>query len=95
MIWGWTGGGGGKQKVLPIQLSAISLSELNKLTADFGTKALIGEGSYARVFSVTSSDGRSAAIKKLDTGSSPSDPDDDLMEQVASFSNLKSQFTTY
>ncbi|KAF9610510.1 hypothetical protein IFM89_022790 [Coptis chinensis] len=47
---------------------AISLDELKRLTSNFGTKALVGEGSYGRVFSATLSIGESAAVKKLDPG---------------------------
>ena len=54
----------------------MSLGELNKLTYDFGTKALIGEGSYGRVYYAKLSDGREVAIKKLDTASAEPDSDD-------------------
>ncbi|KAF9601860.1 hypothetical protein IFM89_023625 [Coptis chinensis] len=40
-------------KILPIEMPAISLDELKRLTSNFGTKALVGEGSYSRVFSAT------------------------------------------
>ncbi|KAL0359406.1 UNVERIFIED_CONTAM: putative protein kinase [Sesamum angustifolium] len=63
--------GGAPQKVLPIEIPAISLDELNRLTGNFGTKALIGEGSYGRVYYAKLSSGEEAAIKKLDTSSSP------------------------
>ncbi|KAF9588529.1 hypothetical protein IFM89_013023, partial [Coptis chinensis] len=55
-------------KILPIETPAISLDELKRLTSNFGTKALVGEGSYGRVFSVTLSTGESAGVKKLDPG---------------------------
>ncbi|KAG6416200.1 hypothetical protein SASPL_123624 [Salvia splendens] len=67
---------GKPQKALPIEIPALSLGELNRLTSDFGTKALIGEGSYGRVYYVKLSDGREAAIKKLDTTSAEPDSDD-------------------
>lgn len=75
---------GAPQKALPIEIPAISLDELNRLTDNFGTKALIGEGSYGRVFFAKLSDGMDAAIKKLDTSSSP-EPDSDFTEQVGQF----------
>ncbi|KAF9600287.1 hypothetical protein IFM89_005873 [Coptis chinensis] len=53
-------------KILPIETPAISLDELKRLTSNFGTKALVGEGSYGRVFSATLSTGESAAVNKLD-----------------------------
>lgn len=58
---------GATQKVLPIETPAMKLDELNRLTGNFGTKALIGEGSYGRVFYAKLSNGQKAAIKKLDS----------------------------
>ncbi|NP_001312440.1 probable protein kinase At2g41970 [Nicotiana tabacum] len=85
-------GGGAKtgtpQKVLPIEIPVVSLDELNKLTGNFGQKALIGEGSYGRVFFAKLSDGQQAAIKKLDTSSS-SEPDSDFTAQLSMVSALK------
>lgn len=74
---------GGANKVLPIEIPALPLDELNKITGNFGTKALIGEGSYGRVFYGKLNNGTSAAIKKLDTSSSQ-DPDSDFTAQVIS-----------
>lgn len=71
---------GGPKKVLPIETPSLPLNELNRLTGNFGQKALIGEGSYGRVFSATLSNGQSAAIKKLDASSG--EPDDDFESQV-------------
>lgn len=79
---------GAPQKVLPIEIPAIPLDELNRMTDNFGTKALIGEGSYGRVFYGKLSDGQPAAIKKLDTGSSP-EPDSDFGAQLSVVSRLK------
>ncbi|XVF07400.1 hypothetical protein REPUB_Repub06bG0135700 [Reevesia pubescens] len=79
---------GAPQKVLPIAIPAIPLNALNRMTGNFGTKALIGEGSYGRVFYGKLSDGQPAAIKKLDTGSSP-EPDSDFGVQLSVVSRLK------
>ncbi|XVE61283.1 hypothetical protein DITRI_Ditri06bG0027400 [Diplodiscus trichospermus] len=81
---------GPPQKVLPIEIPAIPLDELNRMTGNFGTKALIGEGSYGRVFYGKLSDGRPAAIKKLDTGTSP-EPDSDFGAQLSVVSRLKNE----
>ncbi|KAF9592923.1 hypothetical protein IFM89_019128, partial [Coptis chinensis] len=51
-------------KILPIETPAISLDELKRLTSNFGTKALVGEGSYGRVFSATLNLGESAVCKE-------------------------------
>lgn len=72
---------GAPKKVLPIEIPVMPLDELNKLTSNFGSKALIGEGSYGRVFSAQLSDGQAVAIKKLDTSSSQ-EPDDEFAAQV-------------
>ncbi|KAL7098076.1 hypothetical protein ACP275_10G183100 [Erythranthe tilingii] len=81
---------GQAQKVLPIELPSLPLSELNRLTSNFGTKALIGEGSYGRVFYAKLSDGQPAAIKKLDSSSSP-EPDNDFTAQLSTVSRLKNE----
>uniref|UniRef100_N1QPC4 Serine/threonine-protein kinase PBS1 n=1 Tax=Aegilops tauschii TaxID=37682 RepID=N1QPC4_AEGTA len=41
---------GGPPKVITIDVPAIPLDELNKMTNNFNDKALIGEGSYGRVY---------------------------------------------
>ncbi|CAI9100990.1 OLC1v1038193C2 [Oldenlandia corymbosa var. corymbosa] len=80
--------GGAPQKVLPIETPALSLDELDRLTGKFGNKALIGEGSYGRVYMATLSSGQTVAIKKLDTGTSP-EPDSDFAAQLSTVSRLK------
>lgn len=72
---------GAPHKVLPIETPVLSLDELNRSTGNFGSKALIGEGSYGRVFYAKFSNGQVAAIKKLDTNSSQ-EPDSDFAAQV-------------
>ncbi|KAF5737358.1 Kinase superfamily protein [Tripterygium wilfordii] len=77
---------GAPQKVLPIETPAIALDELNRLTGNFGQKALIGEGSYGRVFYAKLKDGQDAAIKKLDTSQ---EPDTDFGAQLSVVSRLQ------
>ncbi|GER25935.1 protein kinase superfamily protein [Striga asiatica] len=81
---------GAPQKVLPIEIPALSLDEINRRTGNFGTKAFIGEGSYGRVFYAKLSSGQEAAIKKLDTTSSP-DPDSDFTAQLSTVSRMKNE----
>ncbi|XP_047328207.1 probable protein kinase At2g41970 [Impatiens glandulifera] len=76
------------QKVLPIDVPAMQLSELNRLTGNFGPKALIGEGSYGRVYNATLQDEQQVAIKKLDTSAS-TEPDNDFSNQLSVVSRLK------
>ncbi|URD92571.1 STYKc [Musa troglodytarum] len=80
---------GAPPKVLPIEIPAISISELNRLTNSFSDKALVGEGSYGRVFRVTLGTGEPAAIKKLDPSAS-NEPDTDFAAQVIIISALAS-----
>lgn len=47
------------------------MEELKDITDSFGTKALIGEGSYGRVYHGVLKGGPAAAIKKLDSSKQP------------------------
>ncbi|XP_057537019.1 probable protein kinase At2g41970 [Amaranthus tricolor] len=84
---------GAPVKALPIELPALSLDELNKLTNNFSQKTLVGEGSYGRVFHAKLSSGEEAAIKKLDT-SSAQDSDAEFANQVSIVSRLKHEHFT-
>ncbi|KAK4784240.1 hypothetical protein SAY86_018608 [Trapa natans] len=81
---------GALQQVLPIETPAMSLSELNGLTGNFGQKSLIGEGSNGRVFCATLSSGQQVAIKKLDTSASQ-ESDPDFAVQLSVVSRLKNE----
>ncbi|KAK4777525.1 hypothetical protein SAY87_017712 [Trapa incisa] len=81
---------GALQQVLPIETPAMSLSELNGLTGNFGQKSLIGEGSNGRVFCATLSSGQQVAIKKLDTSASQ-ESDPDFAAQLSVVSRLKNE----
>lgn len=65
--------------VQPISVSALQVDELKDITDNFGTKALIGEGSYGRVYHGILKTGQAAAIKKLD---SSKQPDQEFLAQV-------------
>ncbi|KAH0930698.1 hypothetical protein HID58_016425 [Brassica napus] len=80
---------GGPAKVLPIEIPAVALDELNRMTSNFGNKALIGEGSYGRVFQ-GKYNGDDVAIKKLDASSSE-EPDSDFTSQLSVVSRLKNE----
>ncbi|KAL5700377.1 non-specific serine/threonine protein kinase [Ranunculus cassubicifolius] len=54
-------------KVQPIAVPSISVDEVKDVTDNFGTKALVGEGSYGRVYYGVLRNGLPAAIKKLDS----------------------------
>ncbi|KAJ6815010.1 pto-interacting protein 1-like isoform X2 [Iris pallida] len=73
-------------KVQPIAVPAIPVEELKEITENFGTKALIGEGSYGRVYYGVLKNGRATAIKKLD---SSKQPDQEFQAQVSMVSRLK------
>ncbi|KAK6913616.1 Serine-threonine/tyrosine-protein kinase, catalytic domain [Dillenia turbinata] len=73
-------------KFQPIAVPAIPVEELKEITDNFGTKALIGEGSYGRVYYGVLKSGQTAAIKKLD---SSKQPDQEFLAQVSMVSRLK------
>lgn len=72
--------------IQPITVPDIPVEELKDVTDNFGTKALIGEGSYGRVYYGLLKNGRAAAIKKLD---SSKQPDREFLGQVSMVSRLK------
>ncbi|KAK9698648.1 hypothetical protein RND81_08G120500 [Saponaria officinalis] len=73
-------------KVQPIAVPAIPVGELRDCTGNYGSSALIGEGSYGRVYYGILKSGRAAAIKKLDASKQP---DDEFLAQVSMASRLK------
>lgn len=66
-------------KVQPIEVPALLAEELKEVTDNFSTNALIGEGSYGRVFYGVLKSGQAAAIKKLDASKQP---DEEFLAQV-------------
>uniref|UniRef100_A0ACD5ZHJ4 Uncharacterized protein n=1 Tax=Avena sativa TaxID=4498 RepID=A0ACD5ZHJ4_AVESA len=73
-------------KVQPIAVPTIPMDEIREVTKGFGDEALIGEGSFGRVYFGVLRNGRSAAVKKLD---SSKQPDQELLAQVSMVSRLK------
>lgn len=57
--------------IQPIAIPAIPVDELRDITDNFGTKALIGEGSYGKVYHGVLASEQAAAIKKLDSSKQP------------------------
>eukprot|EP00249_Psilotum_nudum_P008991 c21640_g2_i1 orf=1-543(-) len=76
------------QNVLPITAPLISMDELQEITDNFGQNALIGEGSYGRVYYGILGNGQAAAIKKLDF-SNQQESDNEFLAQVSRVSRLK------
>lgn len=72
----------------PIEVPELSLEELKEKTDDFGSKALIGEGSYGRVYFATLNNGKTVAVKKLDV-STEAESNNEFLSQVSMFSMLK------
>ncbi|KAK7343235.1 hypothetical protein VNO77_11827 [Canavalia gladiata] len=72
----------------PIEVPALSLDELKEKTDNFGSKALIGEGSYGRVYYATLNNGKAVAVKKLDVSSEP-ESNNEFLTQVSMVSRLK------
>ncbi|KAH7833053.1 hypothetical protein Vadar_002717 [Vaccinium darrowii] len=77
------------QKAVPtIEVPALSLDELKEKTDNFGSKALIGEGSYGRVYFANLSNGKDVAVKKLDVSAEP-ESNVEFLTQVSMVSRLK------
>ncbi|KAK9141334.1 hypothetical protein Scep_011015 [Stephania cephalantha] len=77
------------QKEQPtIEVPAFALDDLKEKTDNFGSKSLIGEGSYGRVYHASLDDEKAMAVKKLDVSSEP-DSDFEFLTQVSKVSKLK------
>lgn len=63
------------------EVPALSLEELKEKTDNFGSNALIGEGSYGRVYYANLNDGKTVAVKKLDVFAEP-EPNVEFLTQV-------------
>lgn len=74
-------------KIQPIAVPSIPVDELKEVTSNFSTDSLIGEGSYGRVYYGVLTNGRAAAIKKLDASKQP---DDEFLAQVCFEDLIKS-----
>lgn len=61
------------------------MDELKEITDNFGAQALIGEGSYGRVYHGVLTSGQAVAIKKLD---SSKQPDQEFLAQVSRITML-------
>lgn len=62
-------------------MPALSLAELKEKTDNFGSKALVGEGSYGRVYYAMFSDEKQVAVKKFDA-SADGEPEFEFLTQV-------------
>ncbi|CAH2063555.1 unnamed protein product [Thlaspi arvense] len=71
-----------------IDVPALSLDELKEKTDGFGSKALIGEGSYGRAYYATLNDGKAVAVKKLDNSAEP-ESNFEFLTQVSRVSKLR------
>uniref|UniRef100_A0A0E0N6A3 non-specific protein-tyrosine kinase n=1 Tax=Oryza rufipogon TaxID=4529 RepID=A0A0E0N6A3_ORYRU len=76
-----------QNSALTINIPVLSLDELVEKTDDFGSSALIGEGSYGRVYYAVLDSGTKIAVKKLD--SNENEPTSEFLTQVALVSRLK------
>ncbi|KAK9159472.1 hypothetical protein Syun_005813 [Stephania yunnanensis] len=77
------------QKEQPtIEVPALALDDLKEKTDNFGSKSLIGEGSYGRVYHASLDDEKAMAVKKLDVSSEP-ESDFEFLTQVSKVSKLK------
>lgn len=83
----------GPAKVMPIDVPAVPLAELNRLTGNFGAGSLVGEGSYGRVYRAKLSTGEAAAVKVFDNGGS-GQPEAEFCAQLSVVSRLRSEHFT-
>ncbi|KAH9704411.1 PTI1-like tyrosine-protein kinase 3 [Citrus sinensis] len=74
----------------PIEVPALPLDELKEKTDNFGSKALIGEGSYGRVYYANLENGKAVAVKKLDVSFEPESNVEFLTQKRSSGSTTKS-----
>ncbi|KAI4302740.1 hypothetical protein MLD38_038451 [Melastoma candidum] len=72
----------------PIEAPVLPLDLLKERTGNFGRKAMIGEGSYGRVYYANLDGEKEVAIKKLDILSMP-DSEEEFLTQVSTMSRLK------
>nr|XP_043620161.1 probable protein kinase At2g41970 [Erigeron canadensis] len=83
---------GVSQKHLTIESPSLSLDELIKITDNFGSQSLIGEGfNNCRVFHGKLSYGKEVIIKKFDS-SSLTDSESDFKEKLSMISRLKNEY---
>ncbi|GKD48523.1 PTI1-like tyrosine-protein kinase 3, partial [Tanacetum coccineum] len=75
------------ESCIPVEVPAILLEELKVKTNNFGSEALIGEGSYGQVYLARLNNGRTVAVRKLDVCTEP-DSSDELLTQVSMVSSL-------
>lgn len=83
----------GPAKVLPIDVPAVTLAELNRLTGNFGARSLVGEGSYGRVYRAKLATGETVAVKMFDNGGS-GQSEAEFCAQLSVVSRLKSDHFT-
>lgn len=72
----------------PIEVPLLSFEELKEKTDNFGSKSLVGEGSYGRVYYAVLDGGKQIAIKKLDASQEP-ETSNEFLTQVSTVSRLK------
>ncbi|KAG5235976.1 hypothetical protein OIU76_010796 [Salix suchowensis] len=72
--------------IQPIAVPTIPVDELKEMTDNFGTGAVIGEGSSGRVYYAVLKSGQAAAIKKLD---SSKQSDQEFLAQVSMVSRFR------
>lgn len=83
-----------QKEALPIEVPPLSVDEVKEKTDNFGSKSLIGEGSYGRVYYATLNDGKAVALKKLDVAPE-AETNAEFLSQVINFasSNLSLPFS--
>ncbi|KAL5998122.1 PTI1-like tyrosine-protein kinase 3 [Asimina triloba] len=82
--------GEAEKVVPPIEVPELSLEEITQKTDNFSSNALIGEGSYGRVYYAAIDSEIAMAVKKLDVSAEP-ESNVDFLIQVSKVSRLKNE----
>jgi hypothetical protein len=83
-----------QKEALPIEVPPLSVDEVKEKTDNFGSKSLIGEGSYGRVYYATLNDGKAVALKKLDVAPE-AETNTEFLNQVINFASIPLPFNSF
>ncbi|XP_010534992.1 PREDICTED: protein STRUBBELIG-RECEPTOR FAMILY 6 isoform X2 [Tarenaya hassleriana] len=77
-----------KTTVVPSNVKAYSVADLQIATGSFSLENFLGEGTFGRVYRAHFEDGKVLAVKKIDSSALPGDQVDDFIETVSNIARL-------
>ncbi|KAJ0244757.1 Protein STRUBBELIG-RECEPTOR FAMILY 7 [Hirschfeldia incana] len=80
--------------VLPSNVKAYTVADLQIATNSFSVDNLLGEGTFGRVYRAQLDDGKVLAVKKIDSSALPTDAADDFTEMVSKIARLDHENVT-